>query len=137
MSPDSEARLDIRVDRMLEAERLFRQGQRALEASRLPHALKLLSRSVALAPSEGEFLTYLGMARYESALSPSERETALTELERATALVPKMYVAHLFHARALRDEGEFHAARDAFARALETNPSGIEALDELHDLPSV
>ncbi|MEM6959997.1 MAG: hypothetical protein AAF645_30225, partial [Myxococcota bacterium] len=127
--------LDDRVSRVLQAERLYRQGRKALAARRAREALSLLEKATRLAPNEGEFLIYLGAARYDAASSQTERQRALDELRDAATRMPKMYVAHLQLARALRDEGEFRLARDAYARALEAEPAGREALDELQALP--
>lgn len=126
--------LDDQVARVLQAERLFRRARGYLQQRRADSALHLLRKAVAIAPGEGEFLTFLGMARYDAALRIEDRLQALEELKRATKMVPKMYQSHLHYARALRDEGEFRAARHAYTQALEADPSGREALHELREL---
>ncbi|MFT5355978.1 MAG: CheY-like chemotaxis protein/tetratricopeptide (TPR) repeat protein [Polyangiales bacterium] len=128
--------LDDQVARVLRAERFFRRARSCIQERRVDSALHLLQKAVAIAPDEGEFLTFLGMARYDAALVREDRMLALKELKRATQMVPKMYQSHLHYARALRDEGEFGAAHDAYARALEADPSGREALAELRELSS-
>lgn len=126
--------LDDQVANVLRAERYFRRARSCIQDRRADSALHLLQKAVAIAPDEGEFLTFLGMARYDAALNRADRMNALAELKRATEMVPKMYQSHLHYARALRDEGEFAPARVAYARALEADPSGREALDELREL---
>lgn len=119
---------------MLQAERHFRRGRRALRRDDAKGALGSLTRAVELAPDEGEFLTYLGWARHRASTDPETREQALDELRLAVRLVPKMHDAQLFYARALRDGGMQVEARNAYARALAADPDSREALDELRKL---
>jgi CheY-like chemotaxis protein len=122
------AELDQRVDRLFEAERHFRRGNRALERQRWDEALSAFVRAHELVPTEGEFLAYVGWSRF-SQPEPDEgaRELALTELAQAADLSPDLYVTHLLHARVLtrlRRDGE---ARRAYERVLALEPNNEEA----------
>jgi len=126
--------LDQRVDAMLQAERHFRRARRAIDREQWERALEALERAAQLAPDEGEFLAYLGWTRFQSTEDHAHRQRALQELHAGCQLVPKLDLAHLFHARALRALGYDAAARNAYERALSANPDCEEALRELRAL---
>ena len=126
--------LDERVDRMLQAERHYRKGKRAMAREKYEKAVEALTRAVELVPDEGEFLVHLGWARFLIATSEKARERALQEIHAGCALVPKLDTAHLLYARALRSMGNEAAARNAYERALAANPDCREALLELREL---
>jgi CheY-like chemotaxis protein len=129
--------LDDRVDRMVQAERLFRRGERALRRGRMQQALSAFEHSVELCPEEGEFLAWLGYTRHAAAPGDATASRqACEELARGCALAPKLDVAHLLRARVLRSLGELAAARDAYERALAANPDCTEALESLREIAS-
>lgn len=133
-TPEGGRELDQRVDRLFEAERHFRRGNRALERQRWDEALSAFVRAHELVPTEGEFLAYVGWSRFSSPSAADEesaRELALTELAQAADLSPDLYVTHLLHARVLarlRRDGE---AKRAYERVLALEPNNEEAQSAL------
>ncbi len=120
--------LDAEVDRLFEAERHFRRGNRALERERWGEALSAFELAAGLCPQEGEFVAYLGWARHCTA--PDARETtsyALVDLDRALALTPDLFVVNLLRARVLGHAGRDAEALVAFQRVLVLEPSSDEA----------
>jgi CheY-like chemotaxis protein len=120
------------VGRMLQAESTFRRGQQLLAAGDVVGARPLFEEAVQLQPEEGEFVAYLGWARFQA--SPDvkgEAQIAQAALERATQLSPTLEKAHLFLGYVLKALGRAEEATRAFERALECNPSSAEALREL------
>jgi DNA-binding response OmpR family regulator/tetratricopeptide (TPR) repeat protein len=120
------------VGRMLQAESTFRRGQQLLEVGDAVGARPLFEEAVQLQPEEGEFVAYLGWARFQSSPdSPKEAQLARAALERAVQLSPTLEKAHLFLGYVLKAMGRAEEATRAFERALECNPSSAEALREL------
>ncbi len=129
--------LDEQVERLYQAERHFRRGERALMRARPEEAVEAFTRAVELCPDEGEFVAHLGYARYQAANGDDDATTrALAELARGAELAPKLDLAHLLRARVLAHRGEVAAARDSYGLALSANPDCTEALDGLRRLPS-
>lgn len=127
----------VDVDRMFEAERCFRRGNRALERGAMAEALESFGRAVELCPDEGEFVAYLGWAKHSSAPSsvPSTRD-ALALLERAAVLAPDLHVTHLLLARVAEHAGLRRQAWTEYRRVLELEPSSearaaLERLERL------
>ncbi len=129
-----ESSLDEQVERLYQAERHFRRGERALRRDKTKDAVSAFKRAVDLCPDEGEFVSHLGYARYMAAQSEEERDAAVAELELGATLAPKIDITHVLLARVLADRGERAAARDAFGRALSANPDCEEALAGLKSL---
>lgn len=124
--------LDAHVDRMFEAERCFRRGNRSLARSEHREALAAFERAVELCPDEGEFVAYLGWARY--CVDPSDADgarVALRELVRATTLAPDLHLTHLLHARVLDHAGHTLAAIETYRAVLALEPSMDEAAQAL------
>ncbi len=120
--------LDGHVDRMFSAERFFRRGNRALERGEHGEALVAFERAVELCPDEGEFVAYLGWARY--CLDPTSAESvqaALDALARACDLAPALHLTHLLRGRALEHAGRREEALEAYRRVLALSPSMAEA----------
>jgi tetratricopeptide (TPR) repeat protein len=126
--------LDQRVQRLYQAERHFRRGDRALKRGRLADAVESFERAVELCPDEGEFLAHLGYARYQLANGGGGVSEALSDLERSCELAPKLDLTHLLRARVLRDRGDLDEARNAYEQALAANPDCQEALEGLRAL---
>jgi CheY-like chemotaxis protein len=119
---------DADVDRLFEAERHFRRGNRALERERFTEALAAFEQAATLCPDEGEFVAYLAWARHCG--SPNQREAtdrALAELERAATLAPALFVVSLLRARVLTHAGRIADARVAYEQVLALEPSSEEA----------
>lgn len=131
---DDASRLDELVQRMSQAERHFRSGERAVHRERWEEAVSNFEKAVELCPEEGEFLVWLGYARAAASEDDGSRDRALDELARGCRLAPKLDVAHLLRARVLRDGGDIAGARNAYERALAANPDCTEALEGLREL---
>lgn len=129
------AALDAQVDRMLQAERAFKRGDRSLQKGRHEEALVAFGKAVSLCPEEGEFLAFLGYARHASSGQDLiAADQALEELNRGCVLAPKLDVTHLLLARVLRHRDDIVGAQSAYARALAANPDCVEALEGLREL---
>ena len=129
------AELDANVDRMFDAERLFRKGNRALERGDSLGAIQAFERAVQLCPEEGEFLAYLGWSRHCAAPQDGESAfTAIHEMSRAVMLAPDLHVAHLLYARVLEHVKRFDDARRGFGQVLALDPTNAEAADALRRL---
>jgi DNA-binding response OmpR family regulator/curved DNA-binding protein CbpA len=120
------------VGRMLQAESTFRRGQQLLELGDVVGARPLFEEAVQLQPEEGEFVAYLGWARFQARPEDAtEAQIARAALERAVHLSPTLEKAHLFLGYVLKSLGRAEEATRAFEGALECNPSSAEALREL------
>jgi len=127
--------LDAHVDRMFDAERLFRKGNRALERGDSVGAIEAFERAVQLCPEEGEFLAYLGWARHCAAPQDGEAAfTAIHEMSRAVMLAPDLHVAHLLYARVLEHVKRSDDARRGYEQVLALDPANAEATDALRRL---
>ncbi len=127
--------LDANVDRMFDAERLFRKGNRALERGDSFGAIQAFERAVQLCPEEGEFLAYLGWARHCAAPQDGEAAfTAIHEMSRAVTLAPDLHVAHLLYARVLEHVKRTGDARRGYQQVLSLDPANVEAADALRRL---
>ncbi|MDQ3034256.1 MAG: DUF4388 domain-containing protein [Myxococcota bacterium] len=132
-----EGMLDQRVDRLFEAERQFRRGNRALDRGKLGEALGAFSKAYELCPDQGEFLAYVGWSRH--CLAPEDEvsnDSALEELARARELAPELHVTHLLHARVLVSAGRVSEAHGAYLRVLQLDPTSVEARDAVASLRS-
>ncbi len=120
------------VGRMLQAESTFRRGQQLLSSGDVPGARALFEEAVQLQPEEGEFVAYLGWARFQQSPGVNEEaQISRAALERAVQLSPTLEKAHLFLGHVLKALGRAEEATRAFERALECNPSSGDALREL------
>lgn len=119
---------DADVDRLFEAERHFRRGNRALERERFAEALGAFEQAARLCPDEGEFVAYVAWARHCGAPHQQEAtDRALAELERAAQLAPSLFVVSLLRARVLTHAGRIAEAKHAYAHVLALEPSSEEA----------
>ena len=126
--------LDARVQRLYQAERVFRRGCRALARDRYDGAIDAFDQAVTLCPDEGEFVAHLAYARFMASRDPEDTARALAELERGRRLSPKLASVHVLLARASRAQGETQLARDAYTQALSADPECQEAIDGLRAL---
>ena len=108
------------------------RGQQLLSAGEVAQARALFEEAVQLQPEEGEFVAYLGWARFQQSPGVNEEaQISRAALERAVQLSPTLEKAHLFLGHVLKALGRAEEATRAFERALECNPSSGDALREL------
>ena len=125
--------LDLEVERMLQAERAFRRGKRALKQERLAEAIEHFSTAERLCPHEGEFLAALGEALWrEDPQTPRAHEL----LERGCDLAPHLAGPHLALGALRQAAGDAAGARVAYERALAANPNEAAAVEGLRLLES-
>ncbi|NOY91128.1 MAG: hypothetical protein GXP55_07935, partial [Deltaproteobacteria bacterium] len=125
--------LDLEVERMLQAERAFRRGKRALKKQQLSVAIEHFSTAERLCPREGEFLAALGEALWrEDPQTPRARPL----LERGCDLAPHIPGPHLALAALLEGVDDAAGARVAYERALAADPSEAAAVEGLRQLES-
>jgi len=134
VSHSDEPSLDEQVERLYQAERHFRRGERLLRRDKTADAVTAFARAVDLCPDEGEFVSHLGYAKYQAADDDDARDEALAQLELGVSLGPKIDITHLLLARVLADQDDKAAAQDAYGRALAANPDCVEALAGLKAL---
>jgi len=127
--------LDAQVQRMFQAERHSRAGERALRKERFGEALEAFARAAELCPDEGEFVALMGYARFLAARGDGRAvRRATEELRRAVELAPGRETPHVLLARVLREQGDTAGARAAFEQALASNPTCDEAREALESL---
>jgi len=130
-----EGELDARVEKLLEAERRFRRGQRALERGRYDDARRAFEKAVRLCPDEDQFVVHLCWSAHLCAPDDDEQlERSLQETERSCERSPDLALGHLFRARLLATVERREEARLAYARVLEIEPQNAAALHELDAL---
>jgi len=130
-----EGELDERLEKLLEAERRFRRGQRALERGRYDDAREAFEKAVRLCPDEEQFVVHLCWSAHLCAPEDDEQaRRSLRETERACENDPELALGHLFRARLLETCGRAEEARLAYSRVLEIEPQNSAALHELHAL---
>jgi len=131
------AALDARIERIAEAERHCRRGERALARGRLDDAESAFARAAELVPDDAEFAARLAHTRMLVHADDATRvETCLAALARAARLTPQRALPHLLLADAHERRGDVRAARDAFEDALTADPNCTEALERLRSLPA-
>ena len=95
------------------------------DPARLPEAIALFEKSLALHPGNADALSNLGLA-----LSQTGRAgEAIAPLELALRLKPKLYQAHNNYGIALAGAGRLEEAAVAFSHAAQVNPH----LPQIHD----
>lgn len=102
-----------------QVQRLFRQGQRAVDAGDAAGGLRRYDQALALAPDFAPARLYraLGLGRM------ARHHEALAEADRAVALAPRRPAYHLFRGMVAYDAGENRTAADAFGEAHRLAPS--------------
>ncbi len=126
------AALDARVERIAEAERHSRRGERALARSRLEDAEDAFARAAELVPDDAEFAARLAHTRL--LIRPDDvvaLDAALEALGRAAHLAPQRALPHLLLADVHQRRGDVPAARRALEDALTADPGCREALAQL------
>jgi CheY-like chemotaxis protein/DnaJ-domain-containing protein 1 len=118
--------------RALQAELRFQEGERALRKRDYEEALRCFAEAVTLHPEEGEYHAYRGWALFLARPgNPTAEREAVAHLRRARKLAPDREKPYLFLGRLHREAGRSEHAQKCFTRALQINPSSVEAVREL------
>lgn len=118
--------------RALQAELRFQEGERRLRKREYDEALACFAEAVALYPEEGEYHAYRGWALFLARPgNPSAEKEALLHLRKGRKLAPDREKPYLFLGRLHREAGRSEHAQKCFTRALQINPSCVEAVREL------
>jgi tetratricopeptide (TPR) repeat protein len=118
--------------RALQAELRFQEGERSLRKREYDEALRCFAEAVALHPEEGEYHAYRGWALFLAHPgNPTAEREALAHIRRGRKLAPDREKPYLFLGRLHREAGRSEQAQKCFTRALQINPSGVEAVREL------
>lgn len=125
--------LDAQVERLYQAERVFRRGRRALDRGRQLEALTCFDEAVELSPHTGEFLAFAGYARHLG--DTADHARGAEQLKESCLLSPKVASVFLLRGRAAVIRGEKTLAQDAFRRALDLDPTCAEARKALEGPP--
>lgn len=108
-------------DNNLKALALKQQGNKAFESGDITGAEKLFSQAIELQPSGGLHLLYAN--RSATRLAKSDANAALEDAMHAAGLAPKWHMPLLRQGEAYMLIGDYHAAQDAFKKALLLDPS--------------
>ncbi len=134
LTEDEKAMERVRV--ILEAEALFKNGVKELNAGRLPAAHDQFQQATRLVPEEIEFAAYAGFTTFR--LEHSRNEGAATEgaarVEAAVKANEKLDNVWVLHGIVLRTLGNEPAARRAFLTALKVRPTNPDAAREIKRL---
>jgi tetratricopeptide (TPR) repeat protein len=118
--------------RALQAELRFQEGERLLRKREYDEAVRCFAEAVALHPEEGEYHAYRGWALFLARPgNPTAEREAVAHLRRARKLAPDREKPYLFLGRLHREAGRSEHAQKCFTRALQINPSSVEAVREL------
>ena len=118
--------------RALQAELRFQEGERSLRKREYEAALLCFAEAVALHSEEGEYHAYRGWALFLARPgNPTAEKEALAHLRRGRKLAPDREKPYLFLGRLHREAGRSEHAQKCFTRALQINPSCVEAVREL------
>jgi CheY-like chemotaxis protein len=125
---------DVEADaeRALEADRWFRQGERALGKKRHEEAVEAFGMAAHLDPNQGEYLSHLGYAMFLS--DPQQdvvQREAMEHIANGIQRSPDRELSYVFLGRILRAKGELETARKVLRRALRANPDCHPARQEL------
>ncbi|HWO17479.1 MAG TPA: hypothetical protein VNO30_01845 [Kofleriaceae bacterium] len=122
-------------ERARAAAEVAQRGLLALEREELSVALELLTRAVALAPSDADYAAHLAWARFCAA--PEKVAVApdvCRGLERAIFRSSRPVVPRLYLGRVERTLGRVHEALHHFHEVLELEPGHAEATEEIRRL---
>ncbi|MBM4320633.1 MAG: tetratricopeptide repeat protein, partial [Deltaproteobacteria bacterium] len=127
------------VNVILEAERIFKEGDRLLKGHRYDEALERFARAIQLNGSEPEFQVCKAWSEYmkaksQGSLTPGLRERAKEQLKSALASQAKNDRGHYFLGIILKEEGKEREARAYFNEALSLNPYNVDAKREIRML---
>ena len=131
----SRRRLQQEIDesqRAVRAESEFQKGEAALRARRAEQALAHFQTAVEAYPEEGEYHAALGYALHLT--EPNDALTlkkAYAHIQKGRKLAPDRAKPYLYLGRLSLAEGRAEVAEKLFARAVQLDPDGLEALREL------
>jgi CheY-like chemotaxis protein/tetratricopeptide (TPR) repeat protein len=118
--------------RAVRAEGEFQKGEAALRARKPEQALACFQAAVDSYPDEGEYHAALGYALHLTA--PSDALTlkkAYAHIQKGRKLAPDRAKPYLYLGRLSLAEGRADVAEKLFARAVQLDPDGLEAVREL------
>jgi curved DNA-binding protein CbpA len=118
--------------RAVRAEREYLRGEAALRMRKPEQALACFQAAVEIYPEEGEYHAALGYALHLTA--PSNALTlkkAYAHIQKGRKLAPDRAKPYLYLGRLSLAEGRAEVAEKLFARAVQLDPDGLEALREL------
>jgi tetratricopeptide (TPR) repeat protein len=131
----SRRRLQEELDhgqRAVRAEREFQKGEAALRMRRPDQALACFQEAVDAFPEEGEYHAALGYALHLTApTNPVTLKKAYAHIQKGRKLAPDRAKPYLYLGRLSLAEGRAEVAEKLFARAVQLDPDGLDALREL------
>ncbi len=92
---------------------------------RLPEAMDLIKRALAVKPDDGAYVDSLGWAHFKL----GQWDDAVRELERAIALLPDDAVIHEHLGEAYLKKSRRDEARESWLRALELDPANVKLIE--------
>lgn len=92
---------------------------------RLPEAMELIKRALAIKPDDGAYVDSLGWAHFKL----GEWDDAVRELERAVALLPDDAVIHEHLGEAYLKKSRRDEARESWLRSLELDPINTKLIE--------
>lgn len=127
------------VNVILEAERIFKDGDRLLKGHRYEEALERLNKAVQINKAEPEFQICRAWAEYMLAKSQNNlasglRERVKEQLRAALANQAKLDRGHYYLGLVLKDEGRESEALSCFQQAVVQNPYNVDAKREIRNL---
>lgn len=118
--------------RALQAELAFQKGEACLRVRSYAEACTRFEEAVRAYPEEGEYHAHYGWALYlRDPRAPGRLEEALRCVRRGRKLAPDRQKPYLFLGRLYKAGGREQAAEKMFARAVQIDPDGVDALREL------
>ncbi|HHH28346.1 MAG TPA: tetratricopeptide repeat protein [Polyangiaceae bacterium] len=114
----------------------FVEANRALQHLDVVRAVELAERAVAAHPSHPDYRAFLAFAQASAKGEPAPGDEGhyadeLATLDEICATAPRPALAHYYRARLLKRLRRRAEARADFARALELDPSNVDAAREL------
>jgi CheY-like chemotaxis protein/Flp pilus assembly protein TadD len=117
-----------KVRQILDAEKLFQQGEDALKLRDFAGALASFGRAVELDPSEGDFHTLHGWTYYlVNKNQPDAAQVALEKIEKGIALAPESTKGYYYCAQLHMACGREEAARKLYKKVQQLDPKHVEA----------
>jgi len=118
--------------RALRAELEFQKGEQALKAKSYGEAAQRFENAMTTYPEEGEYRAYFGWAWYLAAPDAAGRlREAVDHVLSGRKLAPDREKPYLFLGRLYKADHRMKIAEKMFTRAVQLNPSCVEALREL------
>lgn len=116
-----------KVRQILDAEKLFQQGEDALKLRDFTGALASFARAVELDATEGDFHTLHGWTYYlVNKNQPAAAQVALEKIEKGIALAPESTKGYYYCAQLHLACGREEAARKLFKKVQQLDPKHVE-----------